>query len=872
VAAVDSPLADALRDRYVLERELGRGGMATVYLALDLKHGRLVALKVLHPELAQALGPERFLREIQIAAHLQHSNILPLFDSGTADGLPYYAMPYVDGESLRARMRRERQLGLEDALRIIHEVAAALGHAHARGIIHRDIKPENVLLTRDGQALVADFGIARALDAAGGEKLTETGLALGTPAYMSPEQAAGDGQPDSRSDIYALGCMLYEMLAGQPPFTGGTAQAILARHAVDPVPSLSTVRATVPPTVEHAITKALAKVPADRFATAGEFARALTAGAANRQPQRVRLLLGALGLVALLAFAAVVLHNRIAPRGTGTVPAVPGVTRLAVLPFENLGDSANAYFADGVADAIRGKLTALRGLEVIARASSMAYRASDKPPEEVARELGVRYLLTGTVRWAKVKNGASRVQVSPELVEVGGAGAPASKWQQPFDAALTDVFQVQADIAGRVAEALNLTLGAAQRQTLKAKPTASLPAYDAYLKGEAAAAQFTRIDGPSLQRAIDLYERAVALDSHFVDAWTQLARAHALYYWWVLPNPIGGSAAKQAASRAEALAPGSAAAALARGSYLALVQRDAAQALATFRTGLQAEPRNVELLVGLAIQERDVGHLDSALTLLRTAALLDPRSLTVVQNQAQTLLFLRRYPEALAANNRALALAPQDLRSIALACTINIAQGDLAGAKAVVHAAASKVEPVELVSYLATYCEVWALDSAQQDLVLRLRPSQFGNDRGWWGLVRTRIYHLRGDRTKARIYADSARQALEEQLLTAPQDGVRHSLLGISLAFMGRRMEAIREGHRAAAMEPFRGRVIEGPYVRHAFAEIYLLLDESEKALDQLEPVLKVPYWVSPGWLRIDPIFAPLRGNQRFERLVRGGS
>jgi TolB-like protein/tetratricopeptide (TPR) repeat protein len=870
VAAVDSPLADALRDRYVLERELGRGGMATVYLALDLKHGRLVALKVLHPELAQALGPERFLREIQIASHLQHSNILPLFDSGTADGLPYYVMPYVEGESLRARMTRERQLGLEDALRITHEVAAALGHAHARGIIHRDIKPENVLLTRDGQALVADFGIARALDAAGGEKLTETGLALGTPAYMSPEQATGDGQPDSRSDIYALGCILYEMLAGQPPFTGGTAQAILARHAVDPVPSLSTVRATVPPTVEHAITKALAKVPADRFATAGEFARGLTAGAANRQPQLVRLVLGALGLVALLAAAAVVLYNRIAPRGTSTVPAVPGVTRLAVLPFENLGDSANAYFADGIADAIRGKLTALRGLEVIARASSMAYGASDKPPEEVARELGVRYLLTGTVRWAKAKNGTSQVQVSPELVEVGDAGAPASKWQQPFDAALTDVFQVQADIAGRVAEALNLTLGAAQRQTLAAKPTASLPAYDAYLKGEAAAAQFTRIDGPSLQRAIDLYERAVALDSHFVDAWTQLARAHALYYWWVVPNPIGGLAAKQAASRAEALAPGSAAAALARGSYLALVQRDAAQALATFRTGLQAEPGNVELLVGLATQERDVGHLDSALALLRTAALLDPRSLTVVQNQAQTLLFLRRYPEALAANNRALALAPQDLRSIALACTINIAQGDLAGAKAVVRAAASKVEPVELVSYLATYCEVWALDSAQQDLVLRLRPSQFGNDRGWWGLVRTRIYHLRGDRTKARIYADSARQALEEQLLAAPQDGYRHSLLGLSLAFMGRRMEAIREGHRAAALEPFRGRVIEGPYVRHAFAETYLLLDEPEKALDQLEPVLKVPYWVSPGWLRIDPMFAPLRGNPRFERLVRG--
>src|SRR5829696_1761906 len=268
-------LSAALADRYVLHRELGRGGMATVYLAQDLRHTRRVALKVLHPALAQALGPERFLREIQIAARLQHAHILPLFDSGTADGLPYYAMPYVEGESLRARMTRERQLDLPEALRISREIAAALGHAHVQGIVHRDIKPENILLTREGSVLVADFGIGRAVDAAGGERLTETGLSLGTPAYMSPEQAAGDDQLDGRSDLYALGCVLYEMLAGQPPFTGRTAQAILARHAIDPVPSLRTLRPTVSRAMAQVITRALAKVPADRFPTARVFAEAL---------------------------------------------------------------------------------------------------------------------------------------------------------------------------------------------------------------------------------------------------------------------------------------------------------------------------------------------------------------------------------------------------------------------------------------------------------------------------------------------------------------------------------------------------------------------------------------------------------------------
>ena len=287
-SAIPPRLAAALADRYLLERELGRGGMATVYLAQDLQHQRSVALKVLHPALAQALGSERFLREIQIAARLQHPHILPLFDSGTADGLPYYAMPYVEGESLRARMARERQLDLPEALRISREIAAALGHAHAPGRSCTATSSRRTSCSPGrgvcGWPTSASPGRR---PAAGVEKLTETGLSLGTPAYMSPEQAAGDDQLDGRSDLYALGCVLYEMLAGQPPFTGRTAQAILARHAIDPVPSLRTVRSTVPLALDHAISTALAKVPADRFATAGAFVSALDqAASAAPAPRR----------------------------------------------------------------------------------------------------------------------------------------------------------------------------------------------------------------------------------------------------------------------------------------------------------------------------------------------------------------------------------------------------------------------------------------------------------------------------------------------------------------------------------------------------------------------------------------------------------
>ena len=274
MTAIRDTLQNALGTAYLIERELGRGGMAIVYLARDRKHDRLVALKTLRPELLPALGPERFLREIQIAARLQHANILPLHDSGEAEGLLYYVMPYVEGESLRARLEREGQLPIEDALDIARQVAGALAYAHSRGVVHRDIKPENILL--DGNhALVADFGIARAITEAGGERLTETGLAVGTAAYMSPEQAAADPRVDGRSDIYALGCVLYEMVTGEPPFRGATAQAVIARKLTDPVPPLRTVRDSVTEAVEQVVLKALARTPADRFATAGHFADAL---------------------------------------------------------------------------------------------------------------------------------------------------------------------------------------------------------------------------------------------------------------------------------------------------------------------------------------------------------------------------------------------------------------------------------------------------------------------------------------------------------------------------------------------------------------------------------------------------------------------
>ena len=670
-------LASALRDRYTLERELGRGGMAVVWLAHDVRHDRPVALKVLHPELAAELGPERFLREIRLTARLQHPHILPIHDSGEGAGRLWYTMPYFEGESLRARLDREKQLPLEDTLRIARNVLAALAHAHAQGIIHRDIKPENILF-QGNEAVLADFGIARAISAAGGESLTRTGMAVGTPVYMSPEQALGSRELDARSDVYAMGCVVYEMLAGHPPFMGTTAQEILRRHTTDPVPSLGSARSGVPLTVERAMLKALAKEPVDRWAGAQEFADALVAqpGAVATPRGRLRhagLAVGALALAALGLAAALMTRRQNAPLST--------TTRLAVLPFENLGDSADAYFADGVSDAVRGKLTTLPGLEVIARASSMTYRQSGKPPEAVARELGVRYLVTGTVRWAKNADQTSRVQVSPELVEVNESGAPASKWQQPFDAALTDVFQVQADIAGQVARALDVALGARERRHLAERPTADLAAYDAFLKGEAASRGTAAWHPPSLRRALVLYEQAVARDSMFALAWARIAQSHAILYGASVATPAGAEAAKQALAHAERLSPGTAETYRARADYEELVRGDLPRALAAAEAGLSQAPDDAELTASAGIAEIRLGRIDAAIGRLRRAQAVDPHSFTVAQFLGLALYYQRRWDEARRAFERALALAPSDLLTIDFRASTWLSEGDSAGAR-----------------------------------------------------------------------------------------------------------------------------------------------------------------------------------------------
>ena len=518
-------LADALRAQYEVERELGRGGMATVYLARDLKHDRRVALKVIRPELAHTVGPERFLREIALAARLQHPHILPVHDSGSADGLLWYTMPYVEGESLGQRLKREPQLPLEDALRIVVEVADALGYAHRHGIVHRDIKPENILLSgyppQPGavsawHCMIADFGIARAIDVAGGEKLTETGLAIGTPEYMSPEQGTGESRLDGRSDLYSLGCVLFEMLGGEPPFTGRTPQAIIVRRLSDPVPHLRVLR-DVSEEVERVVTKSLARSPADRFADAAAFAQALEAAVAapptpstpmrrRRGPLRIPLLTAA-GFVAVAA--GVTLYTRIRPEP----PAALDPDLIAVAPFDVL-DPTLGLWREGLVDVLARDLDGAGPLRTVSPTLVVRRwrgRADPASAAALGRETGAQLAVFGNVvRLApdSVRVAATVLDVTQERavgeVEVRGALADMGR--------LTDSLAV--GLLRQVGR--NRPVGAVRHSTLGAR---SLPALRAFLQAE----QYYRRgvwDSAQLHA-----EQAVALDTTFALAYRRLAQA-----------------------------------------------------------------------------------------------------------------------------------------------------------------------------------------------------------------------------------------------------------------------------------------------------------------------------------------------------------
>ena len=611
-------LIPGIADQYTVERLIGQGGMATVYLAHDTKHDRKVAIKVLRPELAAAIGVDRFLAEIKTTAALRHPHILPLHDSCQDARCLYYVMPYVEGESLRDRLDREKQLPLDEALRITGEVADALQYAHGRGVIHRDIKPENILL-EGGHALLADFGIARAVTAAckDSKTLTQVGMAVGTPAYMSPEQAAADPDVDGRSDLYSLASVLYEMLVGEPPFTGATHEAILVQRFTQTPPHATAKRPSVPISLDRALVKALARVPGERFATVEQFARAL-----GNQPS--------------------------------TGEPLADDKSVAVLPFVCMSAGEDTeYFGDGIAEEIINALARLPGLRVAARASAFSFRGRGDDLRGIATELNVRTVLEGSFRRA-----GSRVRVTAQLIDVDNGF---HIWSERYDRELTDIFAIQDEIATAIARKFEVTLAGGATAGLVQPGTTNLEAYELYLRGRA----FLHRRGASLAQAIGKFEEAIAIDAGYAPALAELAHALVLQAFWGQCEPAAvlerahdaanqalrsdpqlgeahaaaaivafaahfdRNAAGAAWNRALALAPESSAnLRVSRAMFdLGYAQGrfdDAVQAVAA---AIEHDPLSSSGQAGLAVMRRSAGDIQGARAAARRAMELDPDSL-----------------------------------------------------------------------------------------------------------------------------------------------------------------------------------------------------------------------------------------------------
>ena len=629
-------------DRYILDREVGRGGAAVVYLAQDAKHGRQVAIKVLRPELAASIGTERFLREIEISAQLSHPHILPLYDSGESAGFLYYVMPFVSGESLRQRLRREQRLPLEEALHVAAEVADALAYAHGRGVLHRDVKPENILLD-SGHALVTDFGIARAISAAGEDHVTLPGMAVGTPAYMSPEQAGGEAV-DQRTDVYALGCVLYEMLAGEPPHQGPNARAILMKKVTQPMPSLQAVGGDVPDTLEHLIARALAVEPEDRFATTTEFASAIT----TRRSGWVRSL------------------ELRADRPS------PSPRSIAVLPFANMSaDPENEYFGDGIAEEITNALTKVQALRVASRTSAFAYKGRDEDIRRVGKELGVATVLEGSVRKA-----SNRLRITAQLI---GVTDGYHLWSERYDCDAEDVFAIQDEISTRIVDALQVILTDDERKALARPAAANVEAYERYLR----ACYFLRLFQKNpVHHARQMFLEAIDIDPRYALAHAGLANSCSFLYMYFEGTEALLEEAQTASARALELVPDLSEAHAARGLAVALSKRfDEAEA--DFERAIQLNPALFEPYYFYARTCFQQGQFERAASLFERACEVhddyQARLLCALSYKGleQHEMARTAYQRALTSIERHLDLTPGDSRALTLGagCLARLGRG-----------------------------------------------------------------------------------------------------------------------------------------------------------------------------------------------------
>ena len=674
-------LRSALADSYSVDRELGRGGMATVYLAQDVKHDRVVALKVLHPELAASLGPDRFLREIKLAARLNHPHILPLFDSGEAQGFLYYVMPYVEGESLRERLDRERQLPIDEAVHHTRAIASALDYAHRQNIVHRDIKPENVMLY-EGEAMVMDFGIAKALSAAGNESLTQTGMMVGTPAYVSPEQAAGETNLDGRSDQYSLACVLYEMLTGERAFTGPTAQAIMAKRFTDTVKPVRSLRPNIPENVDRALSKAMSTDTSSRYKTSAMFAQALASSSATT------------------------------PTDTATLPqpTVSAAKSVAVLPFANMSnDPDNEYFADGMAEEIINALSKIQSLRVASRTVSFALKGKNEDLGDVGRKLHVSTVLDGSVRRM-----GNRLRITAQLVNVADGY---QLWSDRYDREMEDVFAIQDEISSAIVKALRVILSDEEKKAIEKTRAVNVQAYDFYLRGRQF---FNQLGRKNLEFAKQMFNKAIQIDPEYALAYAGVADSCSILYRYFDSREFNLKQADTASRKALELEPDLAEAHVARGLAVSFSKKfDEAEQ--EFETAMKLDPKLFDAPYFFGRARLSQGRAADAIKLFERASLLRPEDYQPPHFLGQAYESLGNVDEAKVWRRRALQiieerleLNPDDTRALILGSSAlaTLGETERATEMATQALALDPDDPGLLYNVACTYSQLGKLDEA----------------------------------------------------------------------------------------------------------------------------------------------------------------
>jgi len=872
--------------------KLGEGGMGVVYKAEDTKLHRFVALKFLHPELTRdEEAKARFIHEAQAAAALNHSHICTIYEIDEHDGQSFIAMEFVEGEGLKDRIQKG-PLPIDDLVSLTIQIGEGLQKAHEKGIVHRDIKPANIMVTGDGVVKILDFGLARLGTQT---KITKTDTTLGTAAYMSPEQASGK-EVDRRSDIWSLGVMLYEMVTGTRPFTGEYEPAVVYSILHDDPEPVTSRRSNVPMELERIVGKALTKEASGRYPHVEDMLvdlralRTATQSHGGLEPQKAAakgrrskaLIAGiaAVVVVAAIAVAIAVLPRLFKPAPPPEKPPVADDRKMiVVLPFENLGSPDDEYFANGTTDAITARLASVSGLGVISRQSAIQYKKTTKSIKQIGEELGVDYILEGTVQREKPGDPTSRVRVIPQLIRVAD---DTHVWADTYDENMIEVFRVQSEIAESVAAQLNVALLEPERRAIEKRPTENLAAYEAYLQGWDY--YWTTGGVADAELSVQLFQKAVSTDPQFAEAWAGLAVAyHELY--WSYDRPEALTQETEAAKRAQELAPDLPETHLALGR-VAYAHREFDKALEHFERAQRLQPSgDAAHYIGATL--RRMGRWQDTLNHFEEARRLLPRAFFLFwYDLGYTNTCLRRFDEAEQNNNQAISLAPQSpVGYLGKALVLVARNGDVKAAKQVMSemsrraslADAAEVELGQGIMWTAeyrlfpeTFTEAFdAFESGPIDRYRRVQPATIATAH----LARAIVYQAMGDGQSAIARYDSARVSSERIIRSSSQSAyvsVYHSNLGRAYAGLGRCEEGIREGEEAVRMMPISRDAVVGYERLMDLAEIYMMCGEYEKAIDQIEVLLSVPSAMSAGILRVDPIWEPIRTNPRFRRLAEG--